>query len=148
MPHYNHTTKDTITDINLGIRVDRAAATHSGATTTYFTIVGDVLLTGLVGKVTVASGANSCQWTMNGTAGTTATICGALDIDPALVGDVLGITGVLATAMTYSGAVVNIMQPVSLTAGSLQFISAAADGATSWSLFYLPLTDGAYVVAA
>ena len=145
---FNESTRAMVGNMALGLRVDRAAATHAAATTPYFTVVGDVLITGLVGKVTVASGANACSWSVNPTVGTTTSICGNLDIDPALVGDLLGITGVVATAMTYGGAVVNIMQPLAVTAGTIDFIAAAADGATSWSIFYIPLSDGAYVEAA
>jgi hypothetical protein len=148
MGNYNTSTRQMLADIGIGMRVDRAASTHLAATTPYFTVVGDVMITGLVGKVTVASGANLCSWSVNPTAGTTEGICADLDIDPALVGDLLGITGVVATAMTYGAAVVNIMQPLVVTTGTIDFIAAAADGATSWSIFYVPLTDGAYITAA
>lgn len=148
MPSYNLNTRGRIADIACGLRVDRDAATHAAATTPYFTVVGEVLITGLVGKITVASGANLCSWSVNPTAGTTTSVCADLDINPALVGDLLGITGVVATAMTYGGAVVNIMQPLSVTSGTIDFIAAAADGATSWSIFYIPLSDGANITAA
>ena len=137
-----------IGNMALGLRVDRTTANHTIATTPYFTVVGDVLITGLVGKITTASGANACSWSVNPTAGTTTSICAALDINPAIVGDLLGITGVVATAMTYGGAVVNIMQPLAVAEGTIDFIMAAADGATSWSIFYIPLSDGASVVVA
>ena len=148
MPNYNMSTRQRVADIRGGLRVDRAAATHSGAQTAYFTVSGEIMLIGLVGKVTVASGANACKWTATPTAGTARDMCAQLDIDPALVGDLLGISGVLATAMTYGGAVVGMMQPQFITSGTLDFTSAAADGATSWSLLYVPISDGASVVAA
>ena len=138
--------------LNLGRRVDRALSTHIAATTPYFNIVGGrVLLTGLVGLVTTASGANACQWVANPTTGTaTQVLCAALDINPALVGDSLVITGIVANAMTYGGAggLGAIAAPVLLLVGALSFIAAAADGATSWSLTYIPWDDGAYVTAA
>ncbi len=137
----------------MGIKVDRAASTHIAATTPYFTIAGGrVLLTGLVGAVTVASGANACSWVANPTTGTaTQVVCAALDINPAVVGDSLTITGKVADPMTYGSAAGLPMMDVKgvvLNAGTLDFIAAGADGATSWVLFYVPIDDGAYVEAA
>jgi len=145
---FNDSTRQMLANMGVGLRVDRAASTHLAATTPYFTVSGVIQLTGLYSIVTVASGANACSWSVNPTAGTTTSICGDLDIDPALVGDLLGITGVVATAMTYGGAVVGMMQPLIITSGTIDFIAAAADGATSAHLFYLPMSAGASVVAA
>ena len=145
---FNDSTRQMLSNMGVGLRVDRAASTHLAATTPYFTVSGVIQLTGLYSIVTVASGANLCSWSVNPTAGTTTSICADLDIDPALVGDLLGITGVVATAMTYGGAVVGIMQPIIVTSGTIDFIAAAADGATSAHLFYLPMSAGASVVTA
>ena len=136
----------------LGIKVDRAAATHAAATTPYYTVVtGRVLLTGLLGSVTVASTANACSWVANPTTGTaTQVLCAALDIDPALVGDTLTITGLAANAMVYGTAagLGTMERNVILLPGTLDFIAAAAVGATSWVAFYIPIDDGAYLEAA
>jgi hypothetical protein len=153
MPNFNDSTRQMITNLVLGLRVDRALATHSGATTAYFTVAGGkVLLTGLVGEITTASGANACSWQHTPTAGTAQPVSAALDINPALVGDALTITGLGNGAMTYNASATGLpmmdVKGVVLTPGSLQFISAAADGATKWSLFYVPLEEGAYVTAA
>jgi hypothetical protein len=147
MPYYNLETRQRVADLVLGLRVDRAAAAHTIATTPYFNVVGEVMITGLVGKVTVDSGANACSWVATPTAGTATAMCAALDINPAVVGDLLGITGVLATAMTYGGTVVGIMQPLVVTTGTIDFIMAAASGTTSWSIFYVPVSDGAYITS-
>lgn len=138
--------------IKLGQRIPRALSTHLAATTPYFNVVGGrVLLTGLVGLITTASGANSCQWVANPTTGTgTQVLCAALDINPALVGDTLTITGIVGDNMTYgaAGGLGTIGQPVVLLVGTLDFIAAAADGATSWVAFFIPLDDGGYMTAA
>jgi hypothetical protein len=136
----------------LGKRVDRAAATHAAATTPYFTVhTGRVLVTCLVGHITVASGANICSWVANPTIGTaTQVLCAGLDINPAIVGDSLTITGVVASAMTYgtaAGLPAMIHSGIICLPGTIDFIAAAADGATSWALFYVPIDDGAYVTA-
>jgi len=148
MPHYNQSVRKTVGDIAVGLRIDRAAAAHVNATTPFFTVTGVVQITGLYSIVTAASGANACSWSVNPTVGTTISLCGDLDIDPAIVGDILGITGVVATNMTYGGAVVGIMQPLLVTAGTIDFIAAAADGSSSSHLVYVPLTAGANVVTA
>lgn len=143
---FNESTRQMLGNMGVGLRVDRAAAALAIATAPFFTVTGVIQLTGLFGLVTVASGANACSWSVNPTNGTTVSICGNLDINPALLGDLLGITGVIATAMTYGGAVVGMMQPLIITAGTIDFISAAADGSISAHLFYLPMSDGANVV--
>ena len=145
---FNESTRQMLGNMGVGLRVDRTAAALINATTPFFTVTGVIQLTGLFGLITVASGANACSWSVNPTAGTTTSICGNLDINPAIVGDLLGITGVVATAMTYGGAVVGMMQPLIITAGTIDFIAAAADGSMSAHLFYLPLSDGANVVVA
>ena len=145
---FNESTRQMLGNMGVGLRVDRTAAALTAATVPFFTVTGVIQLTGLFGLITVASGANACSWSVNPTAGTTTSICGNLDINPALVGDLLGITGVVATAMTYGGAVVGMMQPLIITAGTIDFIAAAADGSISAHLFYLPMSDGANVVAA
>lgn len=146
--NFNESTRDMISNMALGLRVDRTAAALAAATTPYFTVTGVIQVRALYAKITVASGANACSWSVNPTDGTTVKICGDLDINPALVGDILGITGVLATAMTYGGAVVGIMQPLIITAGTIDFIAAAADGSISAHIVYVPISDGANVVAA
>lgn len=149
---FNESTRAMVTNIALGLRVDRAAANLSGALATYFRISGGrVLMTGLLGQITTASGANACYWVANPTTGTaTQPVCAALDINPAVLGDSLTITGVGSAAMTYNASATGLaMGPtgVVLDIGTLDFVSAAADGATKWSLFYVPLDDGASVAA-
>jgi hypothetical protein len=146
--NFNDSTREMIGNMALGLRVDRAAAALAAATTPFFTVTGQIQVMALYAVVTVASDANACSWSVNPTDGTTVKICGDLDINPAIAGDILGITGVLATAMTYGGAVVGIMQPLIITAGTIDFIAAAADGTISAHIIYIPLSTGANVVTA
>jgi hypothetical protein len=145
---FNDSTREMIGNMTLGLRVNRNAAALTIDTVPFFTVVGEVQVMALFAKVTVASDANACSWSVNGTDGTTVSICGNLDINPAIVGDILGITGVLATAMTYGAAVVGMMQPLIVTAGTIDFISAAASGTISASIIFIPLSAGANVVVA
>ena len=145
---FNDSTRNMLANMGVGLRVDRPAAALVNATTPFFTVTGVVQITGLFGLITVVSGANLCSWSATPTAGTAASLCADLDINPALVGDLLGITGVVATAMTYGGGVVGMMQPLLVTAGVINFIAAAADGSISAHCFFLPMSDDANVVIA
>jgi len=146
---FNNSTRNMLSQMGIGLRVDRDAAALAAATVSYFTVSGVVQITGLYGIMTVAAvGATTVSWTVNPTAGTTTAISGGTDIDTALVGDLIGITGVLATGVAFGGAVAGIMQPIVVTAGDIQFISSAASGSMTTHLYYLPLTEGANVVTA
>lgn len=153
MPVYDFENKQRSADMQLGFRIDRAAAAHAAAVTAYFTIVGGpVLLTALVGTVTVeAVGATNFHWETLPTNGAVAPVSALLDVDPAIVGSLLTITGVGDAAMTYNASATGLAMMttrVVLSIGALNAEISAASGTTSWSLFYLPLTEAAYVVAA
>ena len=138
--------------LRLGRKVDKAAANLTNAATTLFTVsAGRVLMTGFIGTITGASAANSCTWAHAPTTGTAQPIAAALDIDPALVGDNVTITGVASAAATYNASATGLpmmANPVILSPGNLQITPAAASGAMSWTMFYIPIDDGAYVSAA
>lgn len=151
--NYNQSTIDVIADIQLGICVKRAAAALAAALTPIFTIAGGpVLMTAFFGKITVASGANATHLEATPTTGTSIPICADLDINPALVGDYLTITGIGSDAMTYNASLTGLVmfggaKGVILPVGTLDVHPAAADGSASWTLFYVPLETGAYVTA-
>ena len=149
---YNDSTRSMIATIALGLRVDRAVSTHLAATTPYFTVSGGpILLTGLLGTVVVASGANLSSWAATPTTGAATSLSGDLDIDPAVAGGHLTITGVGNAAMTYNASATGLAMmatAVIVPIGTLDFIAAAADGSTVWSMWYKPLAVGATVVVA
>lgn len=150
--NYNQSTIDVIADIQLGLCVKRAAAALAAALTPIFTIVGGpVLLTGFYGKITVASGANAVHIEATPTTGTSIPVAAALDIDPALVGDYLTITGVATDTLKYNATTTGLSmlgyKGIILPVGSLSYHAAAADGSVAWTMFYVPLETGAYVTA-
>lgn len=138
--------------LQYGIKVDKAAAALAAAATTLFTVSGGrVLMTGFIGTITAASGANSCTWAHAPTTGTAQPIAAALDINPALVGDNITITGIASAAATYNASATGLpmmANPVILSIGNLQITPAAADGSMSWTMFYIPIDDGASVASA
>lgn len=149
---FNDSTRLMITTMALGVRVDRAVATHDNATTPYFTVAGGpVLLTGLLGTVVVASGANLCSWAATPTTGAATSVSGDLDINGLVAGTHLTITGVGNAVMTSNASVTGLAMmatKVIVPIGTLDFIAAAADGSTIWSMWYKPLAVGATVVVA
>lgn len=152
MPVYKFEARQRAVDLFLGLRIDRAAAAIVNATTAYFTITGGpILLTGLIGTVTVASGANLCSWLAEPTDGADVPICADLDINPAVLGAHLTITGVGNAAMTYNASATGLPMLATrqvIPIGDLSFVAAATDGSSSWTMFYVPLTEAAYVEAA
>jgi len=146
---FNDSTRNMLSNMGVGLRVDRPAAALGAATVNFFTVTGVVQITGLYGIVTVAAvGITTVSWQATPTAGTNKALCAGTDIDTAAIGDLLGITGVVATALTFGGAVVGIMQPLIVTAGTIDFISSAASGTISTHCFFLPMSAGANVVIA
>jgi hypothetical protein len=139
----------------LGIRVDRASATLPASTATaYYTITGGrVMVTLLLGQVTtlVQTQANAAKWTSTPTTGSAVDVCATKDITGLEAGGLLVVNGTAATAMTQAnaGAIIAGTVPFIVAAGVLKFDCAATNtGATKWSLFYLPVDDGAFVVTA
>jgi hypothetical protein len=159
MPNYNNTTQEQLVHTRLGFRVDRATSVtpqHGGTDdVTYFTVAGGkVLMTLLVGEITTVfgGGANAMQISFTPTAGTAAVLCATEDLASYAEGDILTIDGLITTkllpattagaspAMAYGGVV--------LVPGALKFGAAGATtGNWKWQLWYVPIDDGAYVVA-
>lgn len=139
----------------LGTKVDRAtAALPQGVQAALFTISGGrVLITQIIGEVTtiIQTQANNTKLVANPTVGTDVDICAVLSITADEVGTLYGISGLNSDALIgiNAGAVPMMARPVALAAGTLDLSCAASNtGAIKWSLFYVPIDDGATVVAA
>lgn len=142
-------------EIGLGFRVVRAAATLPATTATaYFTVSGGrILLTSILGEVTtiVQTQINNMKLISNPTTGTSVDMCAVLDISADEVGCLYGITGVPADALigTNAGLARAMTSRLVIPIGAIELsCSATNTGATKWQLTYIPLDDGAYVVAA
>lgn len=161
MPNYNLSTRQSIADINQGIRVDRATATlPQGAADDLFTVAGGrVLVLGLLGEVTtIIGGANATHLEFSPDAATLADndLCDsatALDINGDVVGTLYTITGTATDDLVDSGTtgwvVYTLASPLFMTEGSVELHCAGSvTGAVKWSIWYVPLDDGAYIEAA
>jgi hypothetical protein len=139
--------------ILFGTRVEKSTGTLAATTISLFTVAGGkVLLTSIVGEVTTAiTVANSYKLQHNPTVGTTSDLCAATDIGttdtPA--GSLLGFQGLAADSIIQApGKIATLKQPLVLTAGVIESVSAGTDGVINWVLTYVPLDNGASVVAA
>ncbi len=146
--------------LTLGTRVSKATGTLAATTVDLFVIAGgECLITSLYGLVTVSiTVANSYYLKVAPTAGDVSQLCVATDIGTAdtvaggLLGFGLGSTTAPPKLMSPSGSS-NVSWPSMLphtpvTTGKIQSVSAGTDGNITWVLTYVPLTDGATIVAA
>lgn len=155
MPNFNQSTRAMLSSVQFGMRVDRATAalpqTTAGA---LFTVAGGtVAILGIVGEVTtiIQNQANNTKLTANPTTGTSVDICAVLDTANKEAGCLFGITGTFATAMVgaNAGATVMCATPVVVNIGTIDLDCAASNtGSVKWSIWYVPLEDGAYIEAA
>jgi hypothetical protein len=134
--------------------VSKATGTITGnPTTPLFTVAGgEVLITGLWAKVTTALSTDSGTYAVvaNPTTGDTQTIVTATDLGTTdtAVGSVVGLTnGTTAAPAFLRGGTVALNAVV--TTGQIEFVGAAsANGALTFYVTWVPLTDGATLVAA
>lgn len=149
------TVRDTVPQIKLGERVDRATATlPQTAAAAIFTVSGGrVLVTQILGEVTTAiqNQADNTKLTATPTTGTAVDLCAVTDIANLEVGGLLSIAGAAATALVkaLAGAIVAQVTPVVVAAGTIDLSCAASNtGSVKWSIWYMPLDAGATIVAA
>lgn len=141
-------------DIGLGRYVEKSTGTLAATTVPLFTVAGgEVLVTSIYGRVTTAiTVANSYKLQHNPTTGTTNDLVAATDIGttdtPA--GDVLTFDGIRASSIVRGGGGANLgnANGLVLQTGQVESVSAGTDGVILWVVTYVPLTDGATLVAA
>lgn len=155
MPNYNQSARAVMSSLGLGLRVDRATADlPQTATGGLFTVVGGrVAITAILGEVTTAIQNQACNTKLISTpsAGTAVDLCAVTSIANKEVGSKLSITGLASDALVVGNAGAAAMQtrPVAVGPGVIGLNTAANNtGKLKWSIFYLPIDDGAYVEAA
>lgn len=144
-----------IRQIALGTKVDRATATlPQTAQGALFTVSGGrVLITSIVGQVTTVLGATATNASLvaNPTTGTDVALCAVLAVASKEAGTLFGITGLFSDALVgaNAGATVLPRNPVVVNVGTIDLLTSASNtGSVKWSITYVPLDDGASVVAA
>jgi hypothetical protein len=142
-----------------GIKVSRATAALPQTTAAaIFTIgTGRVLVTAIQGEVTtvIQTQADATKLTFDPTAaGATQDLCATTDITADAVGTVYSITGTPATvlqdALNFLPPNKTLVSPgIVLKPGQILLDCGGSNtGSVKWDLWYVPLDDGATVVAA
>ena len=144
---------DQLRTLVLGNRVEKSTGTLAATTISLFTVAGGaVAITSIYGEVTTAiTVANSYKLQANPTTGTTKDLVAATDIGsthtPA--GSPLGVHGVAASPIQHGpGAVPMLLRPIAVNTGVIESVSAGTDGVILWVVTWVPLTNGATLVAA
>lgn len=140
----------------LGDRSSKSTGTLAATTVPLFTVAGGlVAITSIVGDVTTAiTVANSYKLQHNPTAGNTLDLVTATDIgttdSPA--GTVLSFTGpsgnILGVGAAGSDAAQGLTGPILVQPGQIESVSAGTDGVINWIVTWVPLDEGATLVAA
>lgn len=135
-----------------GVRIDRAAAIlPQTATTTLYTVTGQVLVTGLFGTVTLATGATATNLKITSipTVGTAVDLCANGLVTSKEVGAHFTLPAALASALTVSNAGAVSTAPalgIVVPSGVISWTTDASNtGQARWQLTYIPLDDGATV---
>ena len=137
----------------------KSTGTLAATTVALFTIAGgEILITAMWGKVTTSiTVANSYYLQFNPTTGDTAQMSTAQDLGTAdtLAGDLLTFGEGTATVpprmmspATAAGGYGHVLANVPLSIGQIEHVSAGTDGVISWFVTWVPLTDGATLIAA
>lgn len=142
----------------LGIKVDKSVA-PANATTPLFTVSGGkVLIVGIIGEVTtvMSATATSLSISHDPTNGSAGPLCAATVVTSDELGTLYGFTGVPAELLVSTGTAVpspveTILPttPLVLAPGVIGQVGTAVNtGVTKWTCIYVPIDDGAAVVAA
>lgn len=139
----------------LGAKLDKASALlPQNSTDPLFNILsGRVILTSLVGEVTVQiqGQTTNIKIQSNPTTGTTSDIAADLDATGDGIGTLYGITGEFGTAVVggEEGATNILSTPVILQIGTLDLeCGETSTGEIKWSATYIPYDDGAEMTVA
>jgi len=147
---------EEVRQLHKGIKVERPASLtpQTGVLPIFNVLVGRVAITQIVGEVTVVQGAVGNNTTLEGNplaAGTTVPLCLLLDTANDEVGTLYGIEGAVGVALIgiNAGALPAQERDVILPVGTLDWRCAANNtGEVRWTIFYVPIDDGAYVTVA
>ncbi len=142
----------------LGIPVQKSSGATTAGSTALFTVSGVVLVKAIVGVVTVAfdGTVTSLNLTTDPTIGSAVDICAATVVTSDVVGTIYSYlggapAGLLVSSGTTAPGEAYAPKPLDtfFQPGQIFHKGTAADaGTVLWRLFYVPVSDGAGVVAA
>ena len=132
----------------IGTVATKSTGTLAATTVDLFVIAGGlVLVTGIYGRVTTAvTVANSYKLVHTPTAGTAKDLCTAADIGTTdtIAGEIF--VPKIGTALAIGAAAVG--NPEVMETGKIQSVSAGTDGVILWYVSWVPIDNGATLVAA
>ncbi len=144
--------------LELGIKVEKSSGATANASTALFTISGLVLVRAVVGVVTTAfdGTTTSINLTTDPTIGSAVDICAATVVTSDVAGTIYSYLGAVPTTLLVSSGTAAPGEAYApkpadafFQAGQIFHKGTAADaGTVLWRLFYVPVSDGASVVAA
>jgi len=166
MPNFNPSTIARIGDMMNGIRVDTtlAAATYLAANQQeIFTVHGRIKIHELFGEVTVVMGADATTFLYNFTSSSPVIAVQPISAASASLANLavgeriswLGGAVATAVALTATPGITDVARNPQIvgtdggvaTIGCLTAVAAATSGTVKFSIFYTPMSDGAYVTA-
>ena len=151
--NYSPSTRQRVADINLGIRVDRATANMTNGLDLFTVSGGRVLVNLILGEVTTIIETKTVNFKLqaNPTTGTTNDMSANVDLSAKEAGTLISIAGTAGTA-TQTGSSGSVRaQDAAMVVATGTIAATVGDthtGSVKWSLWYIPLDDGAYVTAA
>lgn len=170
MPSYNLSTRGRVADIGYGLRVDTAIlnATGWGAIAVWplFTLAGGrCMVTQIVGEITtvLSNNATLVKYYFTPTGGAQIDLSAiSLTIAQLAVGKRILAAGTIGGATTFSGIGASMAQPTPYILGTVgplgvppggaigieSTTAALTSGAAKFSIWYYPMDEGAYIVAA
>ena len=149
----NFVTGKTLRELVLGIKVERATDNITTGEELFTISGGRVMVTAIIGQVTTIMETKTINFKLvaDPTTGTSTDICANLDLSADEAGTLYTISGAAATAMQRgeSGSVLTQATPVIVAIGAIEAtVGATHTGSIKWTLFYIPIDDGASVAAA
>jgi len=139
----------------LGMTTERATAVLTAATVPLFTVAGGrIKITQIIGEITTVMEAliSNVSLSATPTTGTARAMCATTDIQSYAAGDILGITGINTDALlppASAGVIEAQTTGVIVQEGVINVISdAAPTGSIRWTLKWIPIDEGAAVIAA
>lgn len=156
MPYYNESTRQRVSDLVLGLRVEHpteAVAIVGTPGDPFWDVHGLCLITSLIGVCTVSCGGANNMFFRFDPDGTAAIqdLTATADLGTASVdGGVVSLIGLPATGMAtgaYGNIVVGLTEGkgIAVYEGVIGLVADAANGTWKWELTYIPLEDGAYI---
>lgn len=155
MPYYNQSARERVADINYGLRVDTTTGPIVTGQNAIFNVTGRVHVTDLIGIVTTTleAAALTLHFDFDADVGGDAAMCVAsADLTGTAAGTMLILPAAAASALAVpAGGYMKLFPAVGwvLSSGAIDLHASAGNtGAIKWSVFYVPLEDGAHIDAA